>query len=94
MTGPHDSVLGRKKEKVLSVLVTGMPTYFDVAAGDLRVCGAVVTADTQTGRATAIERIAVPVSQEDLARKAAEDEAAAKESVPEPPETGDSLECP
>ncbi len=61
MTGPHDGVLGRKKEKVLSSLITGMPTHFDVARGDLRVSGALVTADTQTGRATAIERICVPV---------------------------------
>ena len=61
MTGPHDGVLGRRKEKVLSSLITGMPTNFDVAKGDLRVSGALVTADTQTGRATAIERICVPV---------------------------------
>ena len=69
MTGPHEGVLGRRKEKVLQFLVTGMPAYFDVATGDLRVCGAVVTADTQTGRASAIERVAVPV---DLAPAPAE----------------------
>jgi 2',3'-cyclic-nucleotide 2'-phosphodiesterase len=63
MTGPYDSVLGRKKEKVLSSLLTSMPTFFDVATGDLRVSGALVTADTQTGRATAIERVMVPVSE-------------------------------
>jgi 2',3'-cyclic-nucleotide 2'-phosphodiesterase len=63
MTGPYDSVLGRRKEKVLSALVTSMPTFFDVATGDLRVCGALVTADTQTGRATAIERISVSVTE-------------------------------
>ncbi|HUX16141.1 MAG TPA: TIGR00282 family metallophosphoesterase, partial [Phycisphaerae bacterium] len=49
MTGPHDGILGRKKEKVLSVLVTGMPTHFDVATADARLSGALVTADTQTG---------------------------------------------
>lgn len=61
MTGPHEGILGRRKEKVLSALITGMPTHFDVAGGDLRVSGALVTADTQTGRATAIRRIVVPV---------------------------------
>jgi len=61
MTGPHDGVLGRRKEKVLSSLITGMPTHFDVAKGDLRASGVLVTADTQTGRATAIERICLPV---------------------------------
>jgi len=63
MTGPHDGVLGRKKEKVLSALLTGMPTHFDVATGDVRLSGAVVTADTHTGRAGAIERISIPISE-------------------------------
>jgi|WetSurMetagenome_2_1015567.scaffolds.fasta_scaffold39768_3 2',3'-cyclic-nucleotide 2'-phosphodiesterase len=63
MTGPYDGVLGRRKEKVLSALLTSMPTFFDVAIGDLRVCGALVTADTQTGRATAIERVMIPVTE-------------------------------
>jgi hypothetical protein len=38
-----------------------MPTHFDVATADARLSGALVTADTETGRATAIERICVPV---------------------------------
>jgi hypothetical protein len=63
MTGPHDSILGRKKEKVLSVLVTGMPTHFDVATADARLSGALVTADTQTGRASAIERLSIPIQE-------------------------------
>ena len=64
MTGPHDGVLGRRRDKVIPTLITGMPRHFDVATGDLRVHGALVTADTETGRATAIERIAVPVDLE------------------------------
>ena len=72
MTGPHDGVLGRNRKKVLSALITGMPTHFDVAKGDLRASGVLVTADTQTGRATAIERISVPI------------EIAATEPGPEP----------
>jgi len=63
MTGPHDGILGRKKEKVLSVMVTGMPTHFDVATADARLSGAIVTADTQTGRASAIERLSIPISE-------------------------------
>jgi len=59
MTGPHDSVLGRRKDNVLKALMTGMNYPFDVATGDPRLHGIVVTADPQTGRATAIERIAV-----------------------------------
>jgi len=93
MTGPYDGVLGRKKEKVLSALITGMPTYFDVATGDLRVSGALVTADTQTGLASAIERVAVPVSEAEAYPKVP-----AKEGEPppppEPPEAADNLELP
>lgn len=59
MTGPYDSVLGRRKDRVLSFLTTSMPTAFDVALGDPRMCGALVSVDGETGRATAIERIEI-----------------------------------
>jgi hypothetical protein len=36
-----------------------MPTAFDVAEGDVRVCGAVVDVDVATGRATAIRRLSL-----------------------------------
>ena len=62
MTGPHRSVLGRSVEKVVRALTTGMPTYFDVATGDVRLSGALVTADTTSHKATAIERIVVTQS--------------------------------
>jgi metallophosphoesterase (TIGR00282 family) len=57
MTGPYDSVIGRKKEKILAHLLTGMPTPFDVANGDLRLCGAIVEIDKHTGGALTIERV-------------------------------------
>ena len=59
MTGPHRSVLGRSVEKVVQHLTTGMPTYFDVAADDVRLSGVVVTANPTTHKATAIERIVI-----------------------------------
>ena len=93
MTGPYDSVLGRRKEKVLSALVTSMPTFFDVATGDLRVCGALVTADTMTGLATTIERVMIPVSEAEAFPPKAPGQPAAKDPS-EPAETGDSLENP
>jgi hypothetical protein len=65
MTGPHDGVLGRRRDKVIPTLITGMPRHFDVADGDLRLHGALVTAETETGLATAIQRIAVPVESQD-----------------------------
>lgn len=57
MTGPYDSVLGRRKDRVLSAMTTSMPTHFEVASGDVRLCGVLVTANADTGRAVAIERV-------------------------------------
>jgi len=57
MTGPHDSVLGRDKERVIRSLVTGMPYPYDVAKRDVRLSGVVVEADAETGRALGIERV-------------------------------------
>jgi len=59
MTGPYDSVLGRRTDRVLKSLLTDMPTFYEVATGDPRLCGILVTADTRTGRATTIERIEI-----------------------------------
>ena len=60
MSGPYDGVLGRDRNRVLRFLTTGMPTYFDVCTGDVRLCGAVVEADAETGRATSIARLNLP----------------------------------
>ena len=59
MTGPYESVLGRETERVLHAILTQMPCTFDVARGDVRLCGALVTVDTDTGRAFEIQRVAV-----------------------------------
>jgi metallophosphoesterase (TIGR00282 family) len=59
MCGPYDSVLGRRKDKVLKFMTTNMPAPFDVATGDVRMCGALAEIDEQTGRALSIERIEV-----------------------------------
>jgi len=59
MTGPYDGVLGRRKERVLHAMTTGMPIPFDVAANDLRLSGVLLSVDSETGRATHIERVSV-----------------------------------
>ncbi len=56
MTGPYDSILGRRVDRVLMTTITFIPTAFDVATGDPRLSGAVVEIDAETGRATAIRR--------------------------------------
>jgi 2',3'-cyclic-nucleotide 2'-phosphodiesterase len=57
MTGPHDSILGRRYDRVLSATLSCVPSYFDVATGDPRMNGAVVTVDPLTGSALAISRV-------------------------------------
>lgn len=56
MCGPDVSVLGRNVESVVWRFKTGMPTRFPVAKGQVRLCGAIVDIDEETGVATAIER--------------------------------------
>jgi metallophosphoesterase (TIGR00282 family) len=57
MSGPYDGVLGRRKDRVLRHLITGLPGAFDVSVGDPRMCGIKVTVDSDTGRASHIERV-------------------------------------
>lgn len=59
MTGPYDSVLGRRIDRVMGHAVSFTPAAFDVAEGDVRLAGAVVECDPETGRATAIRRLMV-----------------------------------
>jgi metallophosphoesterase (TIGR00282 family) len=59
MTGPYDGVLGRRKDRVLSALKTGMPAHFEIARGDPRMCGILVAVDELSGRAQSIERVEV-----------------------------------
>jgi 2',3'-cyclic-nucleotide 2'-phosphodiesterase len=59
MTGPFESIIGRRIDRVMETTLTGLPTEFDVATKDVRLCGTIVTADAETGRATAIERLCI-----------------------------------
>jgi hypothetical protein len=57
MTGPYDSVLGRCKERVLSAMISAVPAPFDVATGDVRLSGVIVTVESTTGKALDIRRV-------------------------------------
>ena len=57
MTGPYDSVIGRQVEPVLDKFLTGMPNKFNVATGNVKLCGAIVEVDSGTGKALSIERV-------------------------------------
>jgi calcineurin-like phosphoesterase len=69
MTGPYDSVLGRRVDRVLEATLTFNPTHFEVAQGDVRMLGTLVDVNPETGKATAIERVQVTQAEaEQLAR--------------------------
>jgi len=56
MTGPYDSVIGRDVDRVTMTTTTFEPIHFHVATGDVRICGAIIDVDPETGLATSIER--------------------------------------
>ena len=59
MTGPHESILGRRIDRVTETTTTFRPVAFAVASGDVRLHASLVDIDTTEGTATAIERLAV-----------------------------------
>jgi hypothetical protein len=59
MTGPYDSVLGRRKDRVLAAMTTSMPTHFEIATGDPRLCGLLAAVDPGSGKAISVERIEI-----------------------------------
>jgi hypothetical protein len=65
MTGPFDSVLGRRVDRVLESTLTFNPTHFEVASGDVRLSATQVDVDPDTGKATSIERVCVTQAEAD-----------------------------
>ena len=57
MTGPYDSVIGRKVEQILARFLTQMPVRFEMAQDNVQLHGVVLDIDEKTGRARSIERI-------------------------------------
>lgn len=60
MTGPYDSVIGTRPDLAIERLLTARPVRFHVASGNLRVAGAVVDIDVESGKATSIETFLDP----------------------------------
>jgi 2',3'-cyclic-nucleotide 2'-phosphodiesterase len=57
MTGPTDSVIGVKKEIVISKFLTGLPVKFEVAQERVLLSAVTIDVDVATGRASGIERL-------------------------------------
>ena len=60
MCGPVNSILGRTVEPILNRFVSNMPASFPVAAGEVRLHGALVEIDERSGRALRITRVDEP----------------------------------
>ena len=59
MSGPYDSIIGVDKDLVLHKFLTGMPGKFEAAKGNPQMHATLVSCDAATGRASAIQRIAL-----------------------------------
>jgi metallophosphoesterase (TIGR00282 family) len=69
MCGPVHSVLGRAIEPIMNRFISNLPALFPVAAGEVRLRGALLDIDEKSGRALRIVRV---------------DEAGPSQTAPEP----------
>jgi calcineurin-like phosphoesterase len=69
MCGPVHSILGRAIEPIMKRFVSNLPALFPVAAGEVRLRGALIEIDEKSGRALRIVRV---------------DEAGPSQTAPEP----------
>jgi len=59
MTGSYSGVIGMKKGDVIARFTSAVRVEAEQSKGDVRICGAVVDVDEETGRARSIERVNV-----------------------------------
>ena len=57
MTGPYESVIGMRHEKVVQRFLTQRHIPFEVAKRDVRLAGLVLDIDETTGKARGVERV-------------------------------------
>jgi len=57
MCGPVNSILGRAIEPIMNRFISNLPGSFPVAAGEVRLRGALIEIDETTGRALRITRV-------------------------------------
>ena len=63
MCGPEESILGRCIESVVWRFKTGMPTRFPIAKGPVRLCGAIMEVDMETGACLTIQRLSLLLAE-------------------------------
>ncbi len=57
MTGPYDSVIGRRVDQILERFLSNIPNRAEVADGNVQLRGLVIEVNPTTGKAQSIERI-------------------------------------
>ncbi len=57
MTGPYDSVIGRRVDQILERFLSNLPVRSDVAENNVQLRGVLVEVDPATGKARSVERI-------------------------------------
>lgn len=60
MTGPYESVIGMRADRVVERFRLQTHVPFEVAKRDVRLAAAVVEVDQETGRARTVERLLIP----------------------------------
>jgi 2',3'-cyclic-nucleotide 2'-phosphodiesterase len=57
MTGPYESIIGMERQAVIQKFLDQLPTRFEVATGDVRLCGVLLEIDPRSGCALSIQRV-------------------------------------
>jgi hypothetical protein len=60
MCGPVNSILGRTIDPIMNRFISNLPASFPVAAGEVRLRGALIDIDETSGRAARIVRVDEP----------------------------------
>jgi metallophosphoesterase (TIGR00282 family) len=61
MTGAYEGVIGFARDRIIEKFLSQTPRAFETAKRDIRLSGAIVEVDEQSGKASRIERIQVKV---------------------------------
>jgi metallophosphoesterase (TIGR00282 family) len=61
MTGAYEGVIGFTRDRIIEKFLSQTPRSYETAKKDIRLSGAIITVDEETGKATGIERVQVRV---------------------------------
>jgi len=65
MCGPDESILGRSIDSVVWRFKAAMPTRFPIAKGPVRLCGAIMEIEIESGKCLSIKRVSKLLDKEE-----------------------------